>query len=119
MLVDSAQVNLPAAVGSQVNVFLGRPIEFIGAPSVARLLLTADAPSVTCSWTINVAGIQHVPIATGTTVNQASAAGHGPKDDEDELITNVPMPAGSRNSLTVTNNSGVATAIRYRATILP
>jgi hypothetical protein len=115
MLVDSAQITIPA--GSIINVFQGRPIEFIGAPSVAKLLITADVPGATMSWTINVAGMQHVPIATGSSINTAVLAGEGPKEDEDMVAMNVPMPAGSRNSLAVT--SAVNNTIRYRATILP
>jgi hypothetical protein len=120
MLVDSAQVLIPA--GATVNAFQGRPMEFIGAPSVARLLVIADTGGLTVSWTINVAGMQHVPIASGTSINVSQpSTGYGPREDEDELATNVPMPAGSRNSLTVSNTGAgaVASSIRYRATILP
>jgi hypothetical protein len=116
MLVDSKQVAIPA--GTSVNVFAGQPIEFIGAPSVARLLITADGPGATMSWTINVAGVQHVPIASGSSINVAAVTTEGPKDDEDEVATNVPMPAGSRNSLMVSAGAA-ANTIRYRATILP
>jgi hypothetical protein len=118
MLVDSAQVNIP--IGATVNVFQGRPIEFIGAPSVASLAIVAEAESMTMNWTINVAGVQHVPIATGSTINLA-LNGLGPREDEDTVITNVPLPAGSRNALNVSNPANQATAvlIRYRAVIQP
>jgi hypothetical protein len=117
MLVDSAEVSIPA--GATVNVFLGRPIEFIGAPSVASLAITGEAEFMTMTWTINVAGVQHVPIASGSTINAAPAGGVGPREDEDTVITNVPMPAGSRNSLAVFNGSAAAAPIRYRAVIQP
>jgi hypothetical protein len=118
MLVDSAEVTV--APGTTVNVFAGRPIEFIGTPSVARLLITADDANLTMAWTINVGGVQHVPIAAGSVINTQSIIGAGPKEDEDVVITNVPMPAGSRNQLSVTNPAGNAsTQVRYRAVILP
>lgn len=117
MLTDSQQVTVGA--GATTNLFLGRPIEFIGVASVARLLMAADALGVNCQWLINVGGTQLVPIAAGTTVNVASVAGAGPKDDEDQMATNVPIPAGARNQLNATNTSGAGIAVRYRATILP
>jgi hypothetical protein len=117
MLHDSAQVSV--AAGATVNAFLGRPIEFIGTPSVARLLAVADAAGMTVSWTINVGGVQHVPVASGATVNTAAFVGGGPREDEDALATNVPMPAGSRNQLDVTNKGAAAADFRYRAVILP
>jgi hypothetical protein len=118
MLVDSKQVIVPN--GTSVNVFQGQPIEFIGAPSVARLLVVADEPGATMTWTINVAGVQHVPIASGSSVNVTPTGTFGgPKDDEDEVAVNVPMPAGSRNSLLVSAGGTVPITIRYRATILP
>lgn len=117
MLIDSQQISI--AAGATTNVFLGRPIEFIGAPSVARLLATADAAGLNVQWLINIGGIQSVPVAQGSSVNVASVAGAGPKEDEDQLATNVPLPAGSRNALYVTNTSAGAVNFRYRATILP
>jgi hypothetical protein len=117
MLIDSAQVVI--APGATVNAFIGRPIEFIGAPSIARLLVTSDSGGVTVSWQINVGGVQHVPVAQGSTVNAAVVGGFGPKDDEDQIATNVPMPAGSRNALLVTNTNVTDAVFRYRAVILP
>jgi hypothetical protein len=117
MLLDSAQSSI--AAGETLNVFIGRPIEFIGVPSVARLLATADQGSLTANWVINVGGIQHVPIASGATVNAAVAPGQGPKEDEDMLATNVPLPAGSRNALLITNNGAGPAVFRYRLVILP
>jgi hypothetical protein len=120
MLTDSAQVSVP--LGATVNVFQGRPIEFIGAPSVARLLIVSEETGCTMSWTINVGGIQHVPIAAGSSINLAQpGSGAGPREDEDVVATNVPMPAGSRNALEVTNpaTNSAAAIIRYRANILP
>jgi hypothetical protein len=120
MLLDSASISVPA--NGFVNAFIGRPIEFIGTPSVARLLATADTQGLTLTWTINVGGVQHVPIAAGASVNAigpGTAVGGGPKEDEDTMATNVPLPAGSRNALTVTNTTAAAVNFRYRAVILP
>jgi hypothetical protein len=117
MLVDGAETAV--AIGATINLFLGRPIEFIGTPSVGKLLITADDPDVTMSWTINVGGVQHVPVAAGSVINVAPVTGGGPKEDEDIVIMNVPMPAGSRNQLSVTNTGAQATNVRYRVVILP
>ncbi|MDR5728009.1 MAG: hypothetical protein RB191_11350 [Terriglobia bacterium] len=117
MLTDGLAISIPA--NSTVNVFAGRPIEFIGTPSVARLLDIADAPGLQHQWLINVGGVQSVPIAAGSSVNVAAAAGQGPKDDEDTVATNVPIPAGARNQLNITNTTGAAVIFRYRAYILP
>ena len=117
MLTDGQPVSIPA--NSTVNVALGRPLEFIGAPSVARILFIADAAGVTAQWLINVGGQQLVPIAAGVAVNVASAAGAGPKDDEDTMATNVAIPAGARNQINFTNTTGAAIITRWRAFILP
>lgn len=117
MLTDGVQTSIPA--NSTVNVFSGRPIEFIGNPSVGRLLCIADAAGLQVQWLINIGGDQKVPIAAGTPVNVASAAGAGPKDDEDTYATNVPMAAGARNQLNVTNTTAGAILFRYRAQIAP
>lgn len=117
MLTDSVQTSIPA--NSTVNVFLGRPIEFIGQASIARLLAVADAIGINFQWLINVGGQQSAPIAAGTTANTASVAGAGPKDDEDTVATGVPIPAGARSQLNVTNTTGAAINFRYRAIILP
>lgn len=117
MLTDSQEITV--AIGATTNAFLGRPIEFIGAPSVARLLIAADAPGISVQWLINVGGIQNVPIAAGSSVNVAAVAGAGPKDDEDVMASNVPLPAGARSQLNLTNSSAAAVNVRYRAQILP
>lgn len=117
MLTDGQSISIGA--NATVNVFSGRPIEFIGAPSVARLLCTADAAGLTMAMLINVGGVQSAPIAAGASVNVAAAAGEGPKDDEDTVATNIPLPSGSRNQLNITNTTGGAIVFRYRAYILP
>lgn len=117
MLTDGVGTSLGA--GATVNVFLGRPIEFIGTPSVLRLLLVADAALVTAQLLINVGGTQMAPIAAGQTVNVAAAAGAGPKDDEDTICSNIPLPAGARLQLNLTNPTGGAIIARYRAYIAP
>lgn len=117
MLTDSQQLSV--AANSTVNMFLGRPIEFIGAPSVCRLLMAADAAGVSAQWLMNIAGEQKVPISSGSSVNVAAVTGAGPKDDEDVLASGVAMPQGARNQLNVTNSTGGAITVRYRAQILP
>lgn len=117
MLTDGAAVSIPAT--STVNVVTGHPIEFIGAPSVARLLIDGDAAGLTQQFLVNVGGSQAVPIAAGATVNTAAAAGQGPKDDEDTVATNVPLPAGSRNQWNITNTTAGAIITRWRAYIAP
>lgn len=117
MLTDGAAISIPAT--STVNVVTGHPIEFIGAPSVARLLIAADAAGVTQQFLINVGGDQKVPIASGANVNTSAAAGQGPKDDEDTVANNVPLPAGSRNQWNVTNTTAGAIIVRWRAYIAP
>jgi hypothetical protein len=117
MLTDGQSISIGA--NATVNVFSGRPIEFIGTPSLARLLFNADAAGLTAAMLINVGGVQSAPIAAGTSVNVAAAAGSGPKDDEDTMATNIPLPAGSRNQLNITNTTGAAIIFRYRAFILP
>lgn len=117
MLTDSKQVSIPA--NSTVNVFLGQPSEFLGIASVGRLLATADAIGINAQLLINVGGVQNVPVAAGTTLNVASVAGAGPKDDEDQLATNIPYPAGSRIQFNVTNTTGAAINVRYRHQIAP
>lgn len=116
-LTDSKQVSIPA--NSTVNVFLGQPSEFLGVPSVGRLLATADAAGLNAQLLINVGGQQNVPIAAGSSLNVAAVAGAGPKDDEDQMATNIPYPAGSRNQLNITNTTGAAILMRYRHQIAP
>jgi hypothetical protein len=117
LLTDGVQSSV--AANSTANIFLGRPIEFIGVASVARLLAIADAIGLQIQWLINVGGVQLVPIAAGTTLNTSAAAGQGPKDDEDTLATNVAIPAGARNQLNITNTTGASINTRYRAFVLP
>lgn len=138
MLTDSAQTAVAAA--ATVNVFLGRPIEFLGVASVVTLLgvydgqgvaLVAGAGNVvTAQWLINVGGVQVVPLAAGSTVNATGAvagtapavvliAGAGPKADEDTLVANQPVPAGARSQLNIANTFAAAINFRYRAFITP
>lgn len=117
MLTDGSSVSVGAT--STVNVIAGHPIEFIGTPSVARLLIAADAALVNQQFLINVGGVQSVPIAAGANVNVASVAGAGPKDDEDEVAKSVVLPAGSRNQWNITNTTAGAIIVRWRALIAP
>jgi hypothetical protein len=117
MLTDGASVSVPTV--TTTNVIVNHPLEFIGSPSVARLLISADAALLSMQFLINVGGTQAVPIAAGSNVNVASVAGAGPKDDEDTVANGVPLPAGSRNQWNVTNPTGGAVVVRWRAYIAP
>lgn len=117
MLTDGQELSI--SPGATINLFLGRPIEFIGVPSVARILLVADAAGLTAQMLINIGGDQRVPLAAGTSVPVASVVGAGPKDDEDTVIPQAPLPAGARVQLNVTNPGAAAVKVRYRALIQP
>jgi hypothetical protein len=118
MIVDGTSVSI--AAGATTNVFLGRPSEYpAGAqPTVMRLLANADAAGLQCQLLQNVGANQIAPIAGGATLNVAAAAGQGPKDDEDTLISNVPVPQGTRQAFNITNTTGGAVIMRWRAMLL-
>lgn len=112
MLTDGAPVSIPA--NSTVNAFTGHPSEFLGIPTVMRLFITADAPGVTAQMLVNVGANQLAPLAAGSSVNTASIAGAGPKEDEDVVIDAVGIPAGGRSQLNLTNTTGAAIVARWR-----
>lgn len=116
MLTDGQSVSVAAA--ATANLFAGRPIEFLGTPSNVTLLSAADAALQTCQVLINVGGQQLAPVAAGTPINVAPAAGQGPKNDEDVIATYA-VPPGARSQFNVTNGSGAAVITRYRAIITP
>ena len=118
MILDGASVSIGA--GATVNVFAGRPAEYPAGngPTVMRLMAIADAALISCQLLQNVGANQIAPIASGASVNVASAAGAGPKDDEDTLITNLPVPQGTRQAFNVTNPTGGAIIMRWRAQLL-
>lgn len=115
-LTDGVGISIGA--GATTNLFAGRPIEFLGVASTVRLFLNADAALMTVQCLINQGGNQLAPIASGTPVNTAAAAGQGPKEDEDR-ISDFAVPAGARLQLNVTNGGGAAAVARYRAMINP
>jgi len=117
MLTDGTSVSIPA--NATVNAFLGRPSEFIGAASIMRLLTVADAAGVQVQMLVNVGGVQSAPIAAGTSVNVAPAAGQGPKDDEDTVAPQVALAPGSRLQLNFSNTTASPIVARYRALIVP
>jgi hypothetical protein len=117
MITDGQSVSVAAT--TTTNVAIGRPIEFIGVASVMRLLLIADSAGQQGQLLINVGGNQIVPLAAGTPLNVAAAAGQGPKDDEDTVCPQVPIPAGARVQLNITNTTGGAVVSRYRALLVP
>jgi hypothetical protein len=112
MLTDGQSTSVPA--GATSNVFLGRPIEFLGQPTNVTLLATADAPLQSAQILINIGASQMAPIASGVPLNVAAAAGSGPKNDEDVMAT-FAVPAGARLQMNVTNNGGAAVINRWRA----
>jgi hypothetical protein len=119
MLRDGGSFSIPA--GATVNVFAGQTVEFFGGaqPGVMRLLCTSDGPGLTMAMTQNVGSQQTAPVSPGTTVNVASAAGAGPKDDEDTVLPAVPMPVGIRSALNITNTTAGAIPFRYAAIVAP
>lgn len=108
------------AAGATTNLFLGRMSEFPGGntPLTQQLFVDADAAGVTVSMLQNVGGMPMAPIQSGTTVNAATAAGIGPKLDED-LMGTFPIPVGARQSLNVTNTTAGAVIVRYRNFLTP
>lgn len=116
MITDGTSVSIGA--GLTVNVFLGRTVEFLGLPSVMRLLMISDAAGLTAQLLQSLGPNQIAPMASGLTLNTAAAAGQGPKDDEDTVITNLPCPAGVRQALNVTNTTGGTVIMRWRAFLL-
>lgn len=116
MITDGIAVSIVA--GATTNVFLGRTVEFLGVATVMRLLANADAAGQTVQLLQSLGSNQLAPIASGTTLNTAAAVGQGPKDDEDTLISGLPVPAGTRQAFNITNTSGATVISRYRAQLL-
>lgn len=107
------------AAGATANLFLGRMSEFPGGNAVnEQLFLTSDAAGQTVAMTQNVGSTPLAPIQSGTPVNVASAAGAGPKLDEDAMGTYA-VPPNTRQSLSVTNTSAGAVISRYRNFFTP
>lgn len=108
------------AAGATTNLFLGRLSEFPGGnqPLTEQLFLDADAAGVTVSMLQNIGGTPLAPIQSGVTVNASTAAGVGPKLDED-LMGTFPIPVGARQSLNVTNTTAGAVIVRYRNFVTP
>jgi hypothetical protein len=117
MLTDG--VNVAVGIGATANLIAGRPLEFLGAPSVVRLLLVSDLNLASAQWLINVGGVQLAPLASGMPINVAAAPGGGPKDDEDTVAAGVAVPAGARSQLNILNGNAAINNTRYRAYIGP
>lgn len=112
--------SVSVGAGATVNVALGTLLEYQGVPAVMNLWATSDAVAATpmsAQLLVNVGANQIVPVAAGSPVNIASAAGLGPKLDEDQMAANVALPAGSRVQLNVTNPAAGAVLMRWRATL--
>src|ERR1700746_1410616 len=97
-------VSASVGIGATVNLFLGRLSEFPGGstPLTEQLFVDADAAGCTVSMLQNIGRTPLGPIQSGTTINAATAAGVGPKLDED-LMGTFPVPVGARQSLNVSN----------------
>lgn len=108
------------AAGATTNLFLGRASEFPGGNQALtqQLFLDADAAGITVSMLQNVGSLPLAPIQSGTTVNASTAAGVGPKLDED-LMGTFPVPVGARQALNVTNTTAGAVIVRYRNFFTP
>jgi|SRR5215469_2976315 len=108
------------AAGATTNLFLGRLSEFPGGstPLTEQIFADADAAGVTISMLQNVGSTPLAPIQSGTTLNAASAAGIGPKLDED-LLGTFAVPVGARQALNATNTTAGAVIVRYRNFITP
>lgn len=108
------------AAGATTNLFLGRMSEFPGGntPLTEQLFVDADAAGCTLSMLQNIGGTPLAPIQSGTTINAATAAGVGPKLDED-LMGTFPIPVGARQALNVTNTTAGAVIVRYRNFLTP
>lgn len=120
MPVVTVGTSASIAAGATTNVVLGTLLEFIGVPSILNLWATSDAVAatiMTMQLLVNVGATQIVPIAAATPVNIASAAGLGPKLDEDQVAANIALPAGARVQLNVTNPAAGAIVFRWRATV--
>ena len=108
------------AAGATTNLFLGRLSEFPGGntPLTEQLFVDADAAGITIAMLQNIGSTPLAPIQSGTTVNAASAAGLGPKLDED-LVGTFPVPVGARQALNATNTTAGAVIVRYRNFLTP
>lgn len=113
-------VSASIGIGATVNLFLGRASEFPGgsAPLTEQLFVDADAPGLTLSMLQNVGSTPLAPIQSGVTINAATAAGVGPKLDED-LMGTFAVPVGARQALNVTNPTAAAVVCRYRNFLTP
>jgi len=85
---------IPAG-GLLANLLTGVGIEYLGRASVVDLWITADAAGDTFGLTRTLGGDQVTLIPVGTSINVASAAGAGPKTDEDIYLTGAAIPMGA------------------------
>jgi hypothetical protein len=76
------------------NVLSGTAIEFITRASNLKVFATADAAGDTFGLSMTMGGDSRVLIPAGSSINLASAAGAGPKLDED-FYGEWPIPAGA------------------------
>jgi len=120
MPVATVGTSTSISANTTTNVVTGTLLEFVGVPSVLNLWATSDsvaATPITVQLLINIGATQIVPIAASSPVNIAASAGLGPKLDEDQIASNIALPAGARVQFNVTNPAGGAIVFRWRATL--
>jgi hypothetical protein len=102
--------------GLTTNVLAATLAAFIGPPSLITLYATGDsvaATPLTHTLQVNQGGSSQTPIAPGSGVNQAAAAGVGPKLDEDLVLMQYSVPAMSALVLNVTNPAAGGIVYRF------
>lgn len=94
------------AAATVPNVLVGTALEYFGKANVLTIYGNADIAGMTFSLSFNQGGDSQLPIPPGASLGAASTVGKI-KTNEDFLIQ-VPVPAGSRLVLSVTNPGGAS-----------
>jgi hypothetical protein len=89
------------AASTVLNALAGNALEYFSRPSVLTIYGNADIAGMNMALTFNEGGDSQVPIPPGSSIGLASTPGKI-KVNEDFLIQ-VPVPAGARLVLGVTN----------------
>jgi hypothetical protein len=103
------------AAAATVNTLAGTPAGFVGPGAIISIWDTGDsaaATPLTRTLQVSQGPNTQTPIASGSTVQQASAAGLGPKMDEDAVLLGYAVPPQTTMIMNVTNPA--AGAIVYR-----
>jgi len=91
---------IPAA-GVIANLLSGQGVEYIGRASMLDLFATADVAGDTFGLTQTLGGDVRTIVPAGSSIGLASAAGAGPKLDEDMWLNGVAIPAGAHLILAI------------------